>query len=144
MLITLGWFTEHGRPFDARATGFHARLRHFVDSRVPESWRREVVEGRGWGMFGAAAIPVGWNWSLVSRDQDGLVATVGLPVGLDDTVLSGGPIGVGRDVLARRSVLDGVVPPLGVLATDGTRFAAQQDWFGMASMHVYRSHGVVA
>jgi hypothetical protein len=95
-------------------------------------------------MFGAAASPVGWNWSLVSRDQDGLVATVGLPVGLDDTVLSGGPIGVGRGVLAGRSVLDGVVPPFGVLATDGTRFAAQQDWFGMASMYVYRSHGVVA
>jgi hypothetical protein len=41
-------------------------------------------------------------------------------------------------------VLDGVVPPFGVLATDGTRFAAQQDWFGMASIYVYRSHGVVA
>ena len=95
-------------------------------------------------MFGAAASPVGWNWDLVSRDQHGLVATVGLPVGLDDTVLSGGPIGVGRGVLAGRSVLDGVVPPFGVLATDGTRFAAQQDWFGMASMYVYRSHGVVA
>jgi hypothetical protein len=144
VLITLGWFTEHGEPFDAQATGFHARLRHFVDSRVPESWRREVVEGQGWGMFGAAASPVGWNWNLVSFDQDGLVATVGLPVGLDDTVLSGGPIGVGRGVLAGRSVLDGVVPPFGVLVTDGTRFAAQQDWFGMASIYVYRSHGVVA
>jgi hypothetical protein len=144
VLIALGWFTEHGQPFDAQAAGFHARMRHFVDSRVPESWRREVVQGRGWGMFGAAASPDGWNWNLVSRDQDVLVATVGLPVGLDDTVLSGGPIGVGRGVLAGRSVLDGVVPPLGVLATDGTRFAAQQDWFGMASIYVYRSHGVVA
>lgn len=37
VLIALGWFTEHGQPFDARATGFHSRLRHFVDSRVPES-----------------------------------------------------------------------------------------------------------
>ena len=144
MIVTLGWFTEHGQPFDAQATGFSARLRHFVDSRVPASWRREVVEGQGWGMFGAAASPGGWNWNLVSRDQDVLVATVGLPVGLDDTVLSGGPIGLGRGVLAGRSVLDGVVPPLGVLATDGTRFAAQQDWFGMASIYVYRSHGVVA
>jgi hypothetical protein len=36
-------------------------------------------------MFGAAASPVGWNWNLVSRDQGVLVATVGLPVGLDDT-----------------------------------------------------------
>ena len=26
MLITLGWFTEHGQPFDALATGFHPRL----------------------------------------------------------------------------------------------------------------------
>ena len=95
-------------------------------------------------MFGAAASPVGWNWNLVSRDQGVLVATVGLPVGLDDTVLSGGPIGLGRGLLAGRSVLDGVVPPFGVLATDGKRFAAQQDWFGMASMYVYRSHGVVA
>jgi hypothetical protein len=95
-------------------------------------------------MFGAAASPVGWNWDLVSRDQDGLVATVGLPVGLDDTALGDGPIGLGRGVLAGRSVLDGVVPPFGVLATDGTRFAAQQDWFGMASIYVYRSHGVVA
>jgi hypothetical protein len=144
VLITLGWFTEHGQPFDAQATGFHTRLRHFVDRRVPESWRREVVEGQGWGMFGAATDPGGWNWKLVSRDQDGLVATVGLPVGLDDTVLSGGPIGVGRGVLAGRSMLDGVVPPFAVLATDGTRFAAQQDWFGMASIYVYRSHGVVA
>jgi hypothetical protein len=144
VLITLGWFTENGQPFDAQATGFHLRLRHFVDSRVPESWPREVVEGRGWGMFAAAASPAGWNWNLVSRDHEGLVATIGLPVGLDDTVLSGGPIGLGRAVLAGRSVLDGVVPPLGVLATDGTRFAAQQDWFGMASMYVYRSHGVVA
>jgi hypothetical protein len=144
VLITLGWFTEQGQPFDAEATGFRARLRHFVDSRVPESWRRELVEGRGWGMFGAAASPGGWNWNLVSRDEDVLVATVGLPVGLDDTVLSGGPIGVARGVLAARSVLDGVVPPFAVLATDGTRFAAQQDWFGMASMYIYRSHGVVA
>jgi hypothetical protein len=95
-------------------------------------------------MFGAAASPGGWNWNLVSRDHDVLVATVGLPVGLDDTVLSGGPIGVGRGVLAGQSVLDGVVPPFGVLATDGTRFAAQQDWFGMASIYLYRSHGVVA
>jgi hypothetical protein len=95
-------------------------------------------------MFGAAANPLGWNWNLVSRDRDGLVATVGLPVGLDDTVLSSGPIGFGRAVPAGRSVLDAVVPPLGVLATDGTRFAAQQDWFGMASIYVYRSHGVVA
>ena len=55
-------------------------------------------------MFGAAAIPVGWNWSLVSRDQDGLVATVGLPMGSDDTVLSGGPIGVSRGVLALRAI----------------------------------------
>ena len=38
----------------------------------------------------------------------------------------------------------GLSRPLGVLATDGTRFAAQQDWFGMASIYVYRSHGVVA
>jgi hypothetical protein len=144
VLITLGWFTEHGQPFDAEATGFHARLRHFVDSRVPESWRRELVEGQGWGLFGTAASPGDWNWSLVSRDQDVLVATVGMPVGLDDTVLSAGPIGLGRGVLAGRLVLDGVVPPFGVLATDGTRFAAQQDWFGMASMYVYRSHGVVA
>jgi hypothetical protein len=144
VLITLGWFTEHGQPFDAQATGFHARLRHFVDSRVPESWRREVVEGRGWGMFGAAASPGGWNWNLVSRDQDVLVATVGLPVGLDDTALSGGPIGVGRGLLAGRSMLDGVVPPFAMLATDGGRVAAQQDWFGMASIYVYRSHGVVA
>ena len=30
MLITLGWFTEHGQPFDAQATGFHDRLRHFA------------------------------------------------------------------------------------------------------------------
>jgi len=73
-----------------------------------------------------------------------LVATVSVPVGLDDGVLNGGPIGVGRSVLAGRSVLDGVVPPFGVLATDGTRFAVKQDWFGMASMYVYRSHGVVA
>ena len=144
MLIALGWFSEHGQPFDAQATGFYRRLRHFVERRVPESWSREVVQGPGWGMFGAAASPGGWNWDLVSRDQDGLVATVGLPVGLDDTVLSGGPIGIGRAVLAGQSVLDGVVPPFGVLATDGTRFAAQQDWFGMASIYVYRSHGVVA
>ena len=95
-------------------------------------------------MFGAAASPVGWNWNLISRDRDRLVATVGMPVGLDDGVHNGGPIGIGRSVLAGRSVLDGVVPPFGVLATDGTRFAAQQDWFGMASMYVYRSHGVVA
>ena len=95
-------------------------------------------------MFGVAASPVGWNWNLVSRDQGVLVATVGLPVGLDDTVLSGGPIGLGRGLLAGRSVLDGVVPPFGVLATDGNRFTAQQDWFGMASMYVYRSRGVVA
>ncbi len=95
-------------------------------------------------MFGAAASPVGWNWNLVSRDQDVLVATVGLPVGLDDSVLSSGPTGIGRGVLAGRSLLDGVVPPFGVLATDGTRFAAKQDWFGMASMYVYRSSGVVA
>ncbi len=144
MLITLGWFTEHGRPFDAQATGFHPRLRHFVDSRVPDSWRREVVEGQGWGMFGAAASPVGWNWNVVSRDEGVLVATVGLPVGLNDTVVSRGPIGVGRGVHAGRSVLDGVVPPFGILATDGTRFVAQQDWFGMASIYLYRSHGVVA
>jgi hypothetical protein len=111
---------------------------------VPESWGREVVQGPGWGMFGAAASPGGWNWDLVSHEQDVLVATVGLPVGLDDTVLSGGPIGVGRAVLDGRSVLDGVVPPFGVLATDGTRFAVHQDWFGMASLYVYRSHGVVA
>jgi hypothetical protein len=95
-------------------------------------------------MFGAAARPIGWNWNLVSRDEEGLVATIGLPVGLDDTVLSGGPIGVGRGVLAGRSILDGVVPPFGILATNGTQFAAQQDWFGMASIYVYRSHGVVA
>jgi hypothetical protein len=95
-------------------------------------------------MFGAAARPIGWNWNLVSRDEEGLVATIGLPVGLDDTVLSGGPIGVARGVLAGRSILDGVVPPFGILATDGTQFAAQQDWFGMASIYVYRSHGVVA
>jgi hypothetical protein len=76
-------------------------------------------------MFGAAASPVDWNWNLVSRDEDELVATVGLPVGLDDTVLSGGPIGVGRGVLAGRSAVDGAVSPFGVLATDGTRFAAQ-------------------
>jgi hypothetical protein len=44
-------------------------------------------------MFGAAANPGGWTWNLVSRDQDELVATVGLPVGIDDTILSG-PIGV--------------------------------------------------
>jgi hypothetical protein len=44
---------------------------------------------------------------------------------LDDTVISGGPIGVGRGVLAGRSVLDGAVPTFGVLATDGTRFVAQ-------------------
>jgi hypothetical protein len=144
VLITLGWFTEHGPPFDAQATGFHDRLRYFVDSRVPESWRREVVEGRGWGMFGAAARPVGWNWNLVSRDHDVLIATVGLPVGLADTLLSSGPAGIGRSILAGRSVLDGVVPPFGVLATDGTRLTAQQDWLGMASMYVYRSHGVVA
>jgi hypothetical protein len=144
VLITLGWFTEHGQPFDAQATGFNDRLRHFVDSRVPEAWRRELVEGRGWGVFGAAASSGGWTWDLVSRDQDVLVATVGLPVGLDDPVLSSGPIGVGRGVLAGRSVLDGVVPPFGVLATDGIRFAAQQDWFGMASIYVYRSRGVVA
>ena len=68
----------------------------------------------------------------------------GLPVGLDDPVLSSGPIGVGRGVLAGRSVLDGAVPPFGVLATDGTRFAAQQDWLGMASIYIYRSRGVVA
>jgi hypothetical protein len=144
VLITLGWFTEHGRPFDAQVTGFQSRLQHFVDSRVPESWRRDAVEGRGWGMFGVAASPGGWNWNLVSRDHDVLVATVGLPVGLDDTVLSSGPIGLGRGLLVGRSVLDGVVPPFGVLATDGNRFTAQQDWFGMASMYVYRSHGVVA
>jgi hypothetical protein len=95
-------------------------------------------------MFGAAANPVGWNWNLVSRDQKVLVATVGLPVGLDDMIISGGPIGLGRGVLADRLVLDGVVPPFGVLATDGTRFAVHQDWFGMASIYVYRSHGVVA
>jgi hypothetical protein len=75
-------------------------------------------------MFGAAAGPGGWNRNLVSRDQDVLVATVGLPAGLDNNVLSGGPIGVGRGALAGRSVLDGVVPPFGVLATDGTPFAA--------------------
>jgi hypothetical protein len=144
VLITLGWFTEDGQPFDAQATGFHARLAHFVDSRVPESWRRELVEGPGWGMFGTATSPGGWNWNLVCRDQDVLVATVGLPLGLDGTDLSGGPIGVARGVLAGRSVLDGVVPPFAVMATDGTRFAAQQDWFGMASMYIYRSHGVVA
>ena len=95
-------------------------------------------------MFGAAASPVGWNWNLVSRDQNVLVSTIGMPVGADAAVLSGGPIGVARGVIARRSVLDGVVPPFGVLATDGTRFAAQQDWFGMASMYVYRSHNVIA
>jgi hypothetical protein len=95
-------------------------------------------------MFGAAASPGGWNWNMVSSDQDVLVATVGLPVGLDDTLLSGGPLGLGRGLLAGRLVLDGVVPPFGVLATDGTRFAAQQDWFGMASIYIYRAHGVVA
>jgi hypothetical protein len=36
------------------------------------------------------------------------------------------------------------VPPFGVLPTDGTRFAAQQDWLGMASIYVYGSRGVVA
>jgi hypothetical protein len=98
VLITLGWFTEHGQPFDARATGFHLRLRHFVDSRVPESWCREVIEGQGWGMSGAPASPVGWKWNLISRDRDRLVATVSVPVGLGDGVLNGGPIGVGRSV----------------------------------------------
>jgi hypothetical protein len=95
-------------------------------------------------MFGAAASSGGWNWNLVSRDQDVLVATVGLPVGLDDPVLSSGATGMGRGVLAGQSLLRGVVPPFGVLATDGTGFAAQQDWFGMASIYIYRSHGIVA
>ena len=47
VLIALGWFSEHGQPFDAQATGFYRRLRHFVERRVPESWSREVVQGPG-------------------------------------------------------------------------------------------------
>jgi hypothetical protein len=48
--------------------------------------------------------PVGWNLRLFGRDQGRLVSTVGLPVGLDDTLLRGGPIGVGRGVLAMSAI----------------------------------------
>jgi asparagine synthase (glutamine-hydrolysing) len=103
-----------------------------------------MVQGPGWGVF-ATAVPAGdWTWSLLTQDRGLLVATVGLPFGLGEAQIKGGPAELGRTVLDGTDDLDDVVPPFGVMATDGMRFAVRQDWFGMASLYTYRAHGVFA
>lgn len=144
MLIILAWFTESGVPYDARSRGLHDRLERFLAPRVPTEWRRLLIEGPGWGMFATAVAPGGWNWDLLTRDDQMLMATVGLPVGLEPDLLRSGTAALGRAVLDGQPLLSGVVPPFGVVACDGTRLAVRQDWLGMASLYRYRTRGVVA
>jgi asparagine synthase (glutamine-hydrolysing) len=143
MFVVMAWFADRIQSAESVA---HARQRFdaAVSALVPESFLRLDSGGDDWGLTVLRAPDEGaWRWPLLA-EADGVTAvSLGVPIGLDATTGSSGPVRLALRLLQGDDVHVDVVPAFGLIAVEGGhRFAIQQDWLGMCRLFIGESAGV--
>ncbi|HET6533102.1 MAG TPA: hypothetical protein VFH03_21135 [Actinoplanes sp.] len=139
MYVVLAWFSNRSVPTPDRAAA-RERAEAELAGVVPSSYVRHEFGGDDWGVTVLHRSEQGaYRWPTVAADDAVTTVSMGLPVGVEVT---GGPVALGRRMLAGEDVHRTVVPPFALLAWDGREFAVQQDWLGMCRLFTGAADGV--
>ncbi|QLQ38224.1 hypothetical protein [Micromonospora robiginosa] len=140
MHVMLAWAAARPLPGPAR-TAREQRFARAVADLVPEGWRRHRYGGDDWGVLVLHPADHGaYRWPTLATDGPLTAVSLGVPVGVD----APDPVTLARRLLAGDDMHRAIVPPFGLLALDGDRFALQQDWLGMARVFTGAADGVTA